>query len=532
MSAPQSTIYICAGVHLDNRFDHTIRFATRTAQHEYFAGKVIKTFSAYTFLRKNWSLQVRASFADAQDWTYLYFKNWDGKHYYYFINQVQYKNDFCVELELELDVIQTYMHDWRLLDCFVERQHTTTDNLGEYTLDEGLETGELITYKKAEFPLRDMCILILSSINPNYTGTGTPVPVMPSKYDNVFSGLKIWAVDMENSESWHNWSSQLQRLSEAGFIDGIVTMWMYPKALVQLGGENTWEDDVLCKAVDSAKTLFFDIPASSFTTVDGYAPKNKKLFSYPFNLLCMSNNNGSTATYRFERFDNYGTQSFMLTGVLSPEASMFCMPTSYNGLAGNWEEGLMSGSFPTCAWNADVYKLWLAQNQNQLSHATNSGVITAGFGAAAAVGSAFTGNIVGAAGALAATVSGYMQTRGVMAQKADMAIQPPQARGHFSSSMALKQQRQTFFVYFKSVDAEHARAIDNYFTMYGYKLGRVQKPNIFARKAFTYVKTIGCKIAGNINTEDLVKIESIFDRGITFWEDGDNLGDYSVDNSV
>ena len=101
----------------------------------------------------------------------------------------------------------------------------------------------------------------------------------------------------------------------------------------------------------------------------------------------------------------------------------------------------------------------------------------------------------------------------------------------------------TFTFYTKELDTEHAKIIDNYFTMFGYKLNRVQKPNLCTRPAFTYIKTVGCNITGidtngnlltgaNFCTEDRVKINTIFDRGITFWVDGDRIADYSQDNTV
>ena len=197
MSAPQSIIHICTGVRLDNRYEHSIYFEDATAQQEYFAGKVVRTFSAYSYVRKSWPLQVQATMEQARKWSYLYFKNTEsGKIYYYFINQIEYKNDRMVELTLELDVIQTYLFDFEMLQCFVERQHTETDKVGEHTLDEGLDVGELMESGAENWSgLNDMCILILSTINPNYADTENPVDALGYMYDGVFSGLSVWAVD-------------------------------------------------------------------------------------------------------------------------------------------------------------------------------------------------------------------------------------------------------------------------------------------------------------------------------------------------
>lgn len=533
MSTPQSTIYICSGVRLDNRYEHSIYFENATAQQGYFAGKVVKTFSAYSYLRKSWPLQVEATMEQAKTWSYLFFRNGTGKYYYYFINQVEYKNDNMVELTLELDVLQTYLFDFSLKECFVERQHTWSDEPGDFEMDEGLEVGELTNNRDPyTWPLTSLAILVLASINPNHADTEKPVQALSGKYNNVFSGLKVWAVDADNMLGWGNWGAQLENLSDAGFIDGIVNMWMYPKTLIKLGGENEWGDDDLCKTVDGAQTLTLSPLPPVLDSVDGYTPKNKKLLGYPYNFAYISNNAGGSAVIRYERSKTFGMPNFKMTGSISPDGTVFLHPVDYNGAPDNYDEGLSLGNFPTCAWDSDTYRLWLAQNQNQLAHANDTALIKSGAGAIASVGSALTGNLMGAVGGLAGAYSGLADIQALNAQKADMAIQPPQARGQFSSSINMAMGRQSFTVYYKCVTYEQAWVLDNYFTKYGYKLNRVLTPDIHARKAFTYVKTIGCLVAGSMCTEDMVKIESIFDKGVTWWADGDKIGDYSQDNSI
>ena len=147
MSTPQSNIYICSGVRLDNRQQHTIHFETLAKQREFFAGKVVKTFSAYSYHRRKWKLKVEATMAQAQQWNYLYIVQPGSPDYqYYFINSVEYLSDSTVELDLELDVMQTYMQQYSLLPCFVERTHAGNDTVGINTVPEDLELGPYYTY--------------------------------------------------------------------------------------------------------------------------------------------------------------------------------------------------------------------------------------------------------------------------------------------------------------------------------------------------------------------------------------------------
>ena len=536
MSIPQSTIYICSSVRLNSRYEHTIYFADRTAQHNYFAGKVVKTFSAYSFIRKSWDLNVAATMEEAAAWSYLFFKNSaNGRAYYYFIDNIEYINDGTVRLKLQIDVIQTYLFgdDVTLLPCFVDRCHTLTDDAVTHTVDEGLETGDLVDNGVFHWgQLNDKCILVLSTINPNYTETEKPVPAFAGSYNGVFSGLKVWAVD---SVDWQEWGNQLEALTAKYGSDGIVSMWVYPKALVDLGGENEWGDDDLCKTVDGAKGagafLPFDKPP---TTVDGYTPKNKKLLTYPYSFLYVSNNCGGSAVYRWERFAPYNQPQFTTAGTISPEGVVKMFPVRYNHLdaSGHYEHGLTIGGFPTCAWDTDLYKMWLAQNQNQLNVAGFTAGASVVGGAVAAVASLATGNLIGAGAGAMTAIGGAQKIASMLAQKKDMVIQPPQAKGSFSSNVNITAGRHTFSFYKKSVSAEYAKIIDDYFTMYGYKVSRVQPLTLKARKSHTYIKTIGCHIKANLCNEDATKIESIFDNGVTFWTDGDRIGEYFDDNST
>lgn len=531
MSTPQSIINVCSGVRLDNRYEHSIYFENATAQREYFAGKVVKTFSAYSYLRKSWPLQVQATMEEARHWSYLYFRNGSGKYYYYFITQIEYKNDNMVELSLELDVLQTYLFDFDMLDCFVERQHTETDVMGEHTLDEGLETGELVELASVDWTdLETLCILVLATINPNYSDTDKPVDGLGYLYDNVFSGLTVWAV---NATAWAELTNKLEDLSGAGFLDGIISMWMYPKTLVTLGGENTWTDDSLFKVVKGSNQSSSGLAyTDGYPRPDGLQMKNRKLYCYPYNFLYATNNQGTAAVYRFERFTDPMAPNFYCKGSVSPDASVKMYPANYNGQEKNYDQGMAMGGYPSCAWDADVYKLWLAQNQNQNQHAMNTAGLSVAGGAITALASLAMGNVAGAVGGAGAVVHGAQQIGALMAQKADMAIQPPQSRGSFSSTVNVSAGKQTFTMVHKCISPEYATILDDYFTMYGYKLNQVRRPNLCARPAFTYIKTVGSNITGDLCTEDRVKITSIFDHGVTFWVDGDKIADYTQNNRV
>lgn len=538
MSAPQSLIRVL-GVPLNNRYEHTYYFQSKAEQSAFFASKVVKTFSAYTFLRKSWNLQVQTTMEQADSWKYLTFRNvTNGKDYYYFITNIEYINENNVRLSLELDVMQTYMFDYGLGPCFVDRQHTESDDIGEHTVDEGLELGTLYNAHSYHMEaLMDMCILIMSTLNLDtfYSSEGATANMAGGiLMDRVFTGFGVYAI---NPTEWLNLRSLLNSLDTEGKTDAIMGIWMYPKNLVKLKTGQVWDDlNPFIKTVEGVETEptylahFTNYQGNLF---QGYTPRNNKLYCYPFNFMYVSNNSGGCAEYRYEFMESLvdGNYPFDIQGAIGLDATVRLFPRNYNGVAGNVEEGIGLGSFPTCAWNSDVYKVWLAQNQATQELTIRNGIVTAGMGALTAIGGAFSANLPTAVGGMVTAYHGLTQVQGVMAQRQDMSVQPPQAKGNHSATVNVASNTQTFTIYYKTLRREFARQIDDYFTRYGYAIKRVQVPNIYARERYTYVKTIGCHVLGDLCADDMAKIANIYDNGITFWADKTTYG-YFGENSV
>lgn len=538
MSTPATSIYLCKGVPLNNKYDHTLYFENTGAQLAYFTDKIDRILSAYSYVRKSWTLKVAATMDAARVWSYLFFNNGtSGKRYFYFINQIEYINDNTVELTLELDVIQTYMFDWVLRPCFVEREHSATDYIGDNTIDEGLDVGEYVTTSQEIIDLSsDLVIMTAASIDINkfYTTGGETVNnINGSYYDNIFGAFQITATDA--SENWTDLADVLKYLNINGKIDTVFTMWQYPKRLITSNyGDYEW---IWAEYVTGAKS--FTHIAKPPTLPHNYKPKNNKLYQYPYCFMYATNNAGGAAVYHYELF-NTGVYSFTVQGNIAPDAVVKLVPESYKGIAYNYDESLSMGNFPVCSWNNDSYKMWLAQNQAQQSLSLSTdlikiagGVAAIGGGIIATGGTAGAGSILGAAGVsggVGMISSGASGIASQLAQRADREVQPPQSRGSYSGSHNASRGMQNFEIHHKTVDYYHLQMIDNYFTMYGYATRKVKKPNISSRPAFNYVKTIGSNIGGDFCMEDIQAINNIFDKGITFWKNTD-VGNYDLNNA-
>ena len=78
---------------------------------------------------------------------------------------------------------------------------------------------------------------------------------------------------------------------------------------------------------------------------------------------------------------------------------------------------------------------------------------------------------------------------------------------------------------------ENIKMIDDYFSMYGYKVNRLGTPHIHVRSKWDYLKTINGNLEGNIPEVDMKKLIMMINNGCTFWHDTSHFLDYSQTNS-
>ena len=180
------------------------------------------------------------------------------------------------------------------------------------------------------------------------------------------------------------------------------------------------------------------------------------------------------------------------------------------------------GGCPQVPWISDTFKIYMAQNKvTMLSNAAMSvGQLAVG---------AATGNPVLIGTGAMSTFNNV--TNDILGMERASRQNDVVHGGGGNNAMF----DSGFFDYFTShthVTPEVAKVIDEYFTVYGYKTNRVKIPNTHVRPHWTFTKTVGCNLKGNAPADDLKAIKDIFDNGVTFWKNGDEIGNYSLDNSV
>ena len=173
-----------------------------------------------------------------------------------------------------------------------------------------------------------------------------------------------------------------------------------------------------------------------------------------------------------------------------------------------------------CSWNTDAFKAWLAQNALPIHSAGRHAIGIAG------------GMLLGtplspiAIGATALSISNLMSQGYKASISADI------TKGSLSSgNIDVASKKQSFWGGRTSVNKNYAKIIDDYFTKYGYAVKSLKRPNRSSRPHWNYVKTLGCTLTGSIPADDIKKLCDIYDNGITFWKNGSEVGNYSLNNS-
>ena len=131
---PNTKLQLFQGINLDNRYLHTIYFASHNIRDAWFAGKVYKSYNDLMFRRyTDNQVKVEADVTTLLGVTYMRFQNdrTNDRWYYAFVLAVDYVNENTSIITYEIDVMQTFFfYDASLQPCMVLREHTSDDTFG------------------------------------------------------------------------------------------------------------------------------------------------------------------------------------------------------------------------------------------------------------------------------------------------------------------------------------------------------------------------------------------------------------------
>lgn len=522
-----------------------ITFSNATEQYNYFISLGQLHFVNFSYVRKDNVVRVHTkvsetdnlpTFEDVLKYNYCMYKNsaYKNKWFYAYVTDVVYVNDGMTEVSIETDVFQTWQFDLVYKPSFIEREHVSDDTIGAHTLPENVETGEYIINVAGDIET-DLDVNKYEIIGVSWIPDNSDFVQLVRMYGGVYSGLTYFCFRTDDSASHF-----IQAYTKAGHLHDIINMFMLPQVVTGLPQTgNQW----ITATLEGISTTFAILPNTSGvtllrnaditlttpSTLNGYTPKNNKLFCYPYNCLSITNNAGIQTDYHYEDFIN-NTPIFSLIAVPSPSGSLWLFPNNYkksstNKSGYNW--GMPVAKYPQCSWEGDQYTNWMTQNGiNIFGHRIDAATSQALMGTAQAL-------IGGATGQYDSVGEGFGNMFGAVQEKYRHSMMPTTIEGQINSgdvTFAFQKMSPTY--YKMSIKAEYAQIIDNWFSMYGYKVNRLASPNIHKRRYWDYMKTINVNLEGDIPEKDMSTLIRMFDRGCTFWHDTTHFLDYSQTNSI
>lgn len=531
---PNSTVRLIKNCPIDASYSDTIYFDSTDAQYNYFSNLDGLTFQALSYIRKeDGVIRIESDISQVYNVNYMMFRNtsFENRWFYAFVTSVNYINNAVAEIHFVLDVIQSwFIQSGMLEECYVEREMAVDDTIGANIKTEPVGVGDYVfNYYNKMTPDGDTpyCVVMVTDVSASTQG---------GKFINrIYSGSKLYAFSIAEVD---NLNALISTYTNENRGDAITAIFMCPSYLCQNRDSETYE---LLSTENASFWLERDLQLSTDDTLDGYKPKNNKVYTYPYNFYHVDNGTGTELNLRYEFFKDL-TPAFQFAGIVAAPPQLTLRPKFYKNLEGDGDtvntEMLSVADFPQCSWANDGFQAYLASIglTGEAIERNPLGIIGGGLKLAGSLASALTvpgsdGLISGKSGTSATNVVGAIG--GAMTNLYTQMTKADTLNGNFNGgnvNWALNT-----FGFYKgrmSITAENAKAIDDYFSLYGYNTMEVKVPNISSRDHWNFIKTVDCKVSGNIPTDDIVTIETIFNTGLTFWKHGNEVRNYELDNTI
>ena len=508
---PNSTVQYFTGVNLSPGYENSLYFASEAAKDAAFAALVDAnlTETELSYVYKDRKIRSSLPIERLNPVRYLRFKNtsFENKWFYAFVTSVDYVNNSMTEITFELDDLMTWMGTFALAPCLVIREHTATDAAYTHNIDEGLPTGDYELAAREEVATNTDPQLVLSIARSSDT-----VGAVGHYKGNLLSGAEYRKYNISPS-GMDDLETDIDELITKNQKDAMIS------AQIVFGAMAPQAADQALEALPIINN-FAGTYKSDGHTIGGYTPKNKKLYSYPYCMMSVFNSEGSEQEFRYEFFADH-LAHFYVFGIAADAPEMAILPTQYKGggITYNEDQMMTMKQWPQASIAVDQYKAWVAQMTSGGGWVSVAGKIGKTIGMSAA-----TGNIAGGVAGVAGEVLNLLQ------DKIRYDAMPDSVQGTANSSILMGINQKKFVIYHRRITAEYARAIDDYFTAFGYRVNQVKVPSLANRPAFTYVQTYKCCVTGPIPAAAARKIESILDHGCRFFRAIANIGNLTIAN--
>lgn len=385
---PNSELRLLAGINIDQDYNHTLFFNSREKQATFFKSRTVKTFDKLSYQRKERGyIRVNCIPEEVYGCNYMMYKNTNfdpqnlERWIYCFVESIEYINNNCAEIRYTVDRMQTWMFDYKLGDCLVDREHTLTDVPGQFVFPENITPFDYAYHSTMRFqylPATYAAVLYLTepldSPDEGYDiyqlniENGEHLYGMTPTNLYVYPGIALSEADFDryfngNDEyfcafKYHNPTDQsnvpptlthiLRLIADKKFstigggvseISAVAGVFVVPIEALKINTQFIREESVplnLNNIVGGRTTL----PVTRFDRLiygdETYIPRNGKLLTYPFAYYRLSDYNGNAQDLRIEYFgDDERYNKINIDQSWLGPSSTIAYPINYKDVARN-----------------------------------------------------------------------------------------------------------------------------------------------------------------------------------------------------
>ena len=538
----KSEIILCKNIRLDKSYVNVLDYTEnqmlslcRSNEH------LVARDDDYSFIRTTGNIFTNFTYSQCLQANYIAFQNKDysNKWFFAFVDDVIYKGDGNTEIRYTIDAWATWYDKWSAKKCFIERQHENVDTIGSNLVEENLNVGDVIEEQETTDDSYSneygYWVGIMSGYTPNSSSSGGNNYSGIMTLNNVISGLDLFLFKITSRADLFNIILFIARTNDDGKIADINNMFIIPNAGINESriSQHTFPYTI---GTTSRTCTYYTIPPnnddvvfnptkfntkiSKRTSYSDFTPKNKKCFIYPYNYLFVSNNQGSENIYKYEDFSGNNCV-FENQLAISIGISGRIVPKNYKGKAMDYDESLTLGKYPTCGWSGDAFTNWLTANAVNIPSQIVGNVI-------GSISQFASGNVVGGLTSVASTIAN------TIGQFRQASLLPNIKGGQAVGDISFSASSMGFTYRQMRVKTEFLRIIDDYFTRFGYAIKRLDTPHLTGRRNWNYIE-IGSTESigyGDVPSKYMEQINNACRRGVTIWHTHDNVGDFSLDNSI
>ncbi len=512
-------------------------------------------------------VRVPQPFENIDDINYIALKNVanDARWYYGFVDKVIFINSHTTEIHYTLDPLQCYQDAVGFSSCFLERTHIkkSDDKIGKHTVPEGLETGPYQYQNVKTDGIFTTPEYIEADFNDPFNPNASTAKIngwefILCKVDTAVHPYNYMGspVSIEHYETYVELNDRIKNIQENGKTEEILAMYMCPTLL--LNKNQTFAEGFGEKPYQQV------ISMSRPTSIDGYEPRNNKLFTYPYVFAQVFNNSGNSLEYKYELNKNPEEQTlrFQFSGTCLPGSKPVITP-QYGEYAHNkffYGMSLSLTPLPDIPVPTDSYRAWLAQNKgsnavaNMAANSQKLSVLQSAFGASntsfqaggqlmrassAVAGGAAVGSVVPGVGTAVGAVAGagigivqavnnaYLASASNAARYQDAQAKPDYCSGLDAPELQYGTGNYCFTFCNTTITKEYAEIIDDFLTRFGYKLNKIATPSPYRRSRYVFMRSPDEKIKSiqTVTGEGVFGIpnwcvdawQQAFENGVTLW---------------